>query len=444
MSSIPYHLQKKLSYTDGALYSLMVGMGETYVAAYVLAAGFSELSSGVVTVLPMFIGAVLQLFANYAVEYFKSRKRWVVMATSMQATSLVLLALSSLLHWPVYAVYAFVGLYWASGMAAGPSWNVWITNTIPKEKTIEFFAGRSRVCTTATLVGIFLGGIWLQVFKTSEAFSALFFMAATVRFMSSYTLSMQPRAQNDKKYFEHTGFLKNIKWAFQKDNFSIFAFIFFLQSSVYVASPFFNPFIIKKLEFSYIELMYVLCISTLSKTLSFTYLQDLARKNGVRALLVFGTIGIMPLPFLWSFIDTSHGMAAAMFLNGVSWASYELGLLLTILDGHTDQERNKMLSVLNLLNASGQMTGLAIGSLFINLSHLELSDYQHAFWFSSILRVLPILMLFVVAKKEVKSAHMYFRIMGVHLGGGLIVKPMLYMNEKIKKGTDQIIHWGEK
>ena len=444
MSSIPYTEQKKLSYTDGALYSLMVGMGETYVAAYVLAAGFSELSSGVVTVLPMFIGAVLQLFANYAVELFHSRKRWVVLATSLQAFALVLLSLSSWFHWSVYTVYAFVGLYWASGMAAGPSWNVWITNTIPQDKTIEFFAGRSRICTVSTLVGIFLGGIWLQIFKTPESFSVLFMMAAVMRFSSSYTLSQQPCAGNDTKYFEHSGFWNNIKWAFQKENFSIFAFIFLLQSSVFVASPFFNPFILKKLNFSYIELMYVLCISTLSKTISFTYLQDLARKNGVRALLVFGTIGIMPLPFIWSYLSTPHAIAAVMFLNGVSWASYELGLLLTILDGHTDAERNKMLSVLNLLNASGQMIGLAIGSYFINQQHLELSDYKNAFMFSSLLRCLPILLLFVVAKKEVRSASMYFRIMGVRLGGGLILKPMFYVNDKIKKGADHIIHWGEK
>src|ERR671911_456001 len=46
---------------DGGTYSVMVGLGETYLAAFVLALGLGERAAGLIAGAPMLAGAVLQL-----------------------------------------------------------------------------------------------------------------------------------------------------------------------------------------------------------------------------------------------------------------------------------------------------------------------------------------------------------------------------------------------
>src|SRR5690606_31772011 len=53
---------------DGALYSLMVGAGESYLALFVLAAGLGEVASGLVSTVPFLLGAVLRLASPWRAE----------------------------------------------------------------------------------------------------------------------------------------------------------------------------------------------------------------------------------------------------------------------------------------------------------------------------------------------------------------------------------------
>ena len=48
-------------------FSVMVGCGETYFAAFALALGFGPVASGMVATLPVLVGAVIQLAAPLAV-----------------------------------------------------------------------------------------------------------------------------------------------------------------------------------------------------------------------------------------------------------------------------------------------------------------------------------------------------------------------------------------
>ena len=49
------------SYADGAAFSMMVGFGETYLVAFALAIGISELTAGLLSSLPLIAGGLLQL-----------------------------------------------------------------------------------------------------------------------------------------------------------------------------------------------------------------------------------------------------------------------------------------------------------------------------------------------------------------------------------------------
>src|SRR5581483_2154516 len=73
-------LQRDLvaSMGDGAAFGLMVGVGETYVPAFVLAIGLGEVFAGLITTVPLLIGSILQLISPWAVQCWQSHRRWVV------------------------------------------------------------------------------------------------------------------------------------------------------------------------------------------------------------------------------------------------------------------------------------------------------------------------------------------------------------------------------
>src|SRR5438552_13040923 len=73
-------LRKNLrnSVSDGASFSVMVGIGETYFPAFVLALGMGEIAAGLIASVPLLVGAVLQMVSPSAVVWLGSNRRWVV------------------------------------------------------------------------------------------------------------------------------------------------------------------------------------------------------------------------------------------------------------------------------------------------------------------------------------------------------------------------------
>src|SRR5262245_2804074 len=148
---------------DGVAFSVMVGVGESYIAAFALAAGLGPITAGLVATLPMLVGAAFQLVTPAAVRWLGSSRRWVVLCASAQAASfapLVIAALYGRISRPV--LFLAAAAYWGFGMATSPAWNTWITQIVPRKIRSRFFAARSRWAQVAVLSGLLAGGLALQ------------------------------------------------------------------------------------------------------------------------------------------------------------------------------------------------------------------------------------------------------------------------------------------
>jgi MFS family permease len=185
---------------DGASFSLMVGMGETYLAAFALALGLGETAAGLVATVPMLAGALLQLAGPWAVDRLGSHKRWVVLCASCQAASLLLAPLALLgfgsAVFAGFIVFLAATLYWGAGLATGPAWNTWMEAVVPRRVRTRFFASRVRLCQLCLLLGFVGGGLLLQLGSSADkgswlgihgwtlaAFTGLFVIAASSRFL---------------------------------------------------------------------------------------------------------------------------------------------------------------------------------------------------------------------------------------------------------------------
>src|SRR5216684_7464812 len=158
-------LRKNLrnSVSEGAAFSVMVGIGETYFSAFVLALGMGEIAAGLVASIPLLVGAVLQLVSPAAVAWLGSNRRWVITCVSLQGASFIpLMAAAMWGHMPVVGVFAAVSLYWAAGLAAGPACNTWMETAVRFRVRAPFFAMRTRFGQAGTLLGFLAGGAALQ------------------------------------------------------------------------------------------------------------------------------------------------------------------------------------------------------------------------------------------------------------------------------------------
>ncbi len=75
----------RASTAEGTATSVMVGIGETYLPAFVLALSANQLACGLVSTVPLLAGAVLQLVSPRMVRREGAYRRWVVCCAAIQA-----------------------------------------------------------------------------------------------------------------------------------------------------------------------------------------------------------------------------------------------------------------------------------------------------------------------------------------------------------------------
>ncbi len=350
------------------MYSLMVGIGETYLPAFVLALGMGDIAAGWITTLPLMLGSLLQLVTPWAVERLGSSRKWVVICARMQAGSLLLLLPLALLgsgrlSWLVFPVAT---LYWAAGLAAGPAWNTWIENVIPCQIRPRFFAARSRICQGCSLGGFLLGGLMLQSGRgTAPAvlvFGGLFVVAALARWVSARCLAAQSEGRGLVAAAHHVPADKpSAGETADQGSTRLVLYLLAMQSAVYIASPFFTPFMLSKLQFSYLDYTLILSLAFVGKMLALPLWGKLAQRCGAWRLLWIGGMGIAPLSSLWLLSQARPYLAGIQVLSGVMWAAHELAMLLLFVEAIPRQRRMQMLTLYNLGNATAMVCGGAVG-----------------------------------------------------------------------------------
>lgn len=377
---------------DGLFHALMQGMGETYLPAFVLLIGMGEVASGLISSVPMLAGAILQLLTPWGVGKLGSHKRWVVACAAIQGLSFFPLAFGALTGaisaWQVFAIAA---IYWGFGMATAPAWNTWAETIVPGRIRPGYFANRTRICQTGILVGFVVGGLSLQWTKSygnpMNAFLGLFLAAGVCRLLSAYCLSRQSESAavsasiRDRRKISFRDFLTRVRSGGPE---RLLACLMSIQMMVYVAGPYFNPFMLKQLGFSYRDYVVLIAASFLSKALSMTILGGLARRLGSHRLLWIGAAGIVPLSGMWVFSSSYWYLLVVQLAGGFFWAAYELALALLLFELIPRSERTGVLTIYNAGNAFAMVIGSLIGGAILQLLGERHETYLVIFSVSSL------------------------------------------------------------
>jgi len=383
---------------DGAAFSVMVGVGETYLVPFALALGVAAGQASLLATLPILAGSLLQLVAPVGVRRLGSYRRWVVGCAALQALCFAPLVVAALRGAVPAAVLFAVGVaYWGFGMATGPAWNAWVGTIVPARLRARFFARRARFAQLALLIGIVAGGYGLELGKQQgrlfAAFAVLFLMAGLARFVSSRFLaamSETPGLASRLEAIHVRGVLRRLR---SSDAGRVVAWLIAMQVVVNLAAPFFAPYMLGPLGLSYDGFMLLTATSFVSRVAVLPLLGRLAERGRSTRLLRLGGLGIVPLPALWLVSDDFLYLLVLQTFAGCAWAAVELATLLVFFDALEQETRTSVLALYNVASAAAVALGSLLGAgLFVALGS-DASAYAALFAVSSIARMatLPLL-----------------------------------------------------
>lgn len=408
----------------------MVGLGETWIAAFALALGFSDVWAGLLTTFPLLIGGHLQLIAPFMVRWLGSRRRAAAGSAFLQAISLVpLVAGAAAGSLPGWLLLASASLYWGAGLGTGTVWNAWMTQVVPRRVRDRFFARRTGATQLGITLGLVGGGLGLHAADTRglelTGFLVLFGVATVCRLVSVVFLMRTgeriPQHRRDR-IVAGRELLHRVRHG--RDG-RLILFVVLMTGSVGLASPFFTPFMLGPLGFSYRAYMALIAGSFLAKALMLTVLGSWARRYGAGVLLRGGAVCIAAVPVFWILHDGFAYLFVLQMLSGMAWATYEFGAFLLYLDDMEEDERTSLLTTLNLASAVALVGGSLLGGTLLAGGGASVPSYHLVFGVSAGARAASLLLLLGLATgRPVAVPRVLFRALSVRPGMGGVLRPL--------------------
>lgn len=438
----------RCSVGDGGCWGAMVGFGEHYIPAFALAAGLGEVTAGWIASLPILAGGILQTLSLRAITWVGSYQRWIALSCTLQALAffpLVIAAWTGYISTPL--LFFLASIYWGGGLAAGPAWNTWMGHIVPSSLRSTFFARRSRTNQLCTLCGFLAGGLILHTARTNDmlliGFGILFLLAGCFRLISVLLLLKHRGQHADEMSMlnisSHTRTTAtNLRPVTASDTnepfrckqevslsrgYRLVLFLAIVQGMVQMSGPYFTPFMLKQLSFSYGAFVSVLSISFIAKAISMPIWGYLARKRGARWLLWTGAISIVPLAAMWNVSNSFAWLLFVQAASGTAWAAYELGFFLMFFDTLPTSQRTRVLTHYNLANTSAWFCGSLLGGWYLSNMGATPAAYHTLFFISTLGRLCALGLLWNIDRPLVPGFQLVTAKVRLSFSAWLVPKP---------------------
>lgn len=383
---------------DGAAANIMVGIGENYLPAFVLALTASPVACGLTPTVPQVLGAIVQMASPVLVARLGSYRRWVVLCAAIQAAVFVPLSIAAFgQKMSVAVAFAVISLYWATGLAGGPAWNTWVATLIPDRLRAAYLAGRARIAQGGLLLGILAGGLALQAAARWTdpilPFALLFLVAAASRSVSAMFLATQSEPSPPPVERRPCGFTHTFREVSRGTHGKVLGYMLLTQLAVQISGPYFTPYMLCQLELSYSGFVALTSAAYVAKIAFLPLAGRMAARWGASRLLWVGGIAISPVSALWVHHSAFGYLLAVQAVSGVAWSIYELAMLLVFVDTIPAERRVRILTLYNLVNAVAILTGSLIGGGLLSMLGERREAYWLLFTLSSLVRVMAVLLL---------------------------------------------------
>jgi hypothetical protein len=382
----PFHYRKKgclmsnvlrtdlrRSTAEGMAASAMVGVGEIYLPAFVLAFSGSQLFCGLASTVPLVAGALLQLGLPWLLRKCGSYRRCVFFCAVIQAGAFILLSASALAgRMSVVVAFSLIAVYWATGLGASGPWTTWMETLVPLRVRARYFAWRTRVCQWGVGLGFLGGGMALQWAgppgRPLAVFALLFFTAAASRLASAGLLARQREPQTPQARAGGLPLAAIFHTLTAGVNGRMLLYLMAAQVATQISSPYFSPYMLGTLQFSYTLYTTVICAAIAAKIAFLPTVGRIAQRIGVRRVFWISSLAIVPVPVLWLASSNCGYLIAVQVYSGMAWCAFDLATLLLFIETIPQRKRVEVLAWFNLANsaaiAGGSLLGAGVLALF--------------------------------------------------------------------------------
>ena len=377
---------------EGAFQSLAQGLGEAYLGAYALLLGAGGLALGLVATLPTAATAAAQILARRALTRAGGARRLLARSWSAQAIGYLALGLCVLAPypWSVVALVTVALFAWGCGGLAVPAWTSLVSALVPRSRHGWFFGLRGAAQACGVLTAILSGGALLSILtgRGHEAlgFVLVFGYAALGRVFGSVLLARLPDPARAEPGRPRPVELKPIRSSRKFRRLSIY--LWSLHLATHVSSPFFVPYMLRELRFSYLLVGALIATPAIVKVATLGIWGRLADRLGPGPVLRTTGWLVAPVPALWLLSKSPWWILAAQVYSGLVWGAFELAQASSILQ--TTRARERQVAWFNAVDGGVLIAGSLIGGTVVNVvSGRGGQGYLAAMGLSTILRLLP-------------------------------------------------------
>jgi len=407
----------RYSVWDAGYYASMVGFAETYFIPLLIFIGASTLQVGIFSAAPQLFVALSQFVSLLLVERLLVRKRIIVASSSLQSLCLFAIAYGTITGKLTPWAMIIIGiLYYAFNGMTLPPWNSLMGDLTSKANRGEYFGKRNGTSQLVSFTAIVIGGLILQYFKNidsvSAGFSLIIILAFVSRLGSVYSTSRHfeaPYRKNHNAYFSFWEFLKRSP----KSNFAHFVFLISLMNlAVYTAAPYFAVYMLRDLEFSYLQYTVAQGIFIAVQFITMRRWGPISDRYGNRIVLLITGLIMPVIPILWFMSRNFFYIVVIQVFSGICWAGWMIAVNNFIFDAVTPAKRARCAAYLNFFNSTGICLGSLLGAFLsihapssINTGAMHIiffSSLEYIFLISAALRGLA-MMFIMPAIREVRS-----------------------------------------
>jgi len=376
------------------------------------------MACGLVSTVPLVIGALLQLSSPWLMRKCGSYRRWVSLCALIQAVTFLPLLIAAILgHMSVVLVFALVAVYWATGLGGSGPWNAWMETLVPSRMRARYFAWRTGVCQWGIALGFVGGGVALQLADRFgiplAVFALLFFMATASRLTSAGLLASQREPQPPRLGAPRLSLSAIFHSLTEGANGRLLLYLMASQAAVQISSPYFNPYMLGELQFSYSIYVIVVCAAIVAKIFFLPTVGRVADRVGVRRLFWISAAAIVPSPALWLVSNNYGYLIAVQIYSGMAWCAYDLATLLLFFETIPRQKRVDVLAYFNLANSAATAAGSLLGAGILAAWGANRHAYVILFLLSTAARAAAIVLLVRVpsratsreATREIPAPH---------------------------------------
>lgn len=368
----------RLSIWEGGYYGILTGLTQSFLAPLALLFSASNLVISLLSTLPTLVGSLFQLRAPEVLDWFRSRRRYMLVFLGVQAVVWVLIGLLTLIPNTGVALLLLVLLSIAASsfsLLVNPVWMSYIGDLVPVHRRNRFFGVRNAITGAVTFGATIVAGLVLLVFGANPAWGFLILFvgagAARAASVACFWFSKDLLAPPKEKRFSLQRFLNRIPTS---DFGRFVSLAVTLRVAAYVSAPFFVVYQLKVLNLDYFLFTILQLASLVSSFLSVRYWTMVVDNRGNRHVLLYSGFLIAFIPLLW--ITTAAFPALLLFqlFSGIAWAGFNLASSNYMLEATSSKSRTRPIAYFNLLNNVAIFVGGIAGAFLLWLAGLVIAS----------------------------------------------------------------------